>query len=190
MQSSRLGKPVYLSIESCHGLAFKSSYKDSWRSSSRYGVGEVVSVHFLNMISQLFDIDDFEILKVSGFNNSGIGDAFDTVVVSSNGNLNLEFSVLCSYATPYNFHIKLIGTNAILHYDGTRLCINEPRDTFDSAGRFVSPPTVCEKVIHHSEAWRESLSSSVNYFLDKVLNRDDFCEAHLRRALLAMRPFY
>lgn len=190
VQSSRLGKPVYLGIESCHGLAFKSSYKDSWRSSSRYGVGEVVSVHFLNMISQLFDIDDFEILKVSGFNNSGIGNAFDTVVVSSNGNLNLEFSVLCSYATPYNFHIKLIGTNAILHYDGTRLCIDEPRDTFDSAGRFVSPPTVYEKVIHHSEAWRESLSSSVNYFLDKVLNRDHFCESHLRRALLAMKPFY
>jgi len=190
VQSSRLGKPVYLSIESCHGLAFKSSYKDSWRSSSSYGVGEVVSVHFLNMVSQLFDIDDFDILKVSGFNNSGIGDAFDTVLVSSDGNLDLGFSVLCSYATPYNFNIKLIGTNAILHYDGVRLCINEPRDTFDSEGRFASPPTVYEKIIHHGEAWRKSLSVSINYFLDKVLNREDFSESHLRRALMAMRPFY
>ena len=97
---------------------------------------------FLNIISQLFDIDDFDLLKVSGFNNSENGDAFDTVWVSSDGNLDVGFSVLCSYATPYNFNIKLISTNAILHYDGVRLCINEPRDTFDSEGRFASLPTV------------------------------------------------
>ena len=54
--SKNFGEHVYTEINSNHGLAFKKTYLDSWRAVSKYGVAELVAVHFLNMIINLLTL--------------------------------------------------------------------------------------------------------------------------------------
>ena len=178
LASKNFGKHVYTEITSNHGLAFKKNYSDSWRATSKYGVAELVSVHFLNMIINLFDIKNFKNVKISSHNHSGNGKSPDTVHIISINQTNNKFSILCSYATPFDVSIKIIGTNGIIHYDGKKLIFRYPRETYDQNKR--------KKLINHAKEWQNSLRLSLDFFLENVLKKKKFPRKNLVNGLLSM----
>ena len=184
--SKNFGEHVYTEINSNHGLAFKKTYLDSWRAVSKYGVAELVAVHFLNMIINLFDIKNLEGVKVSSHNHSGNGKAPDTFHIISINQIKNKFSILCSYATPFDISIKIIGTNGIIYYDGKELIFRYPRETYDQNERFKSPSIKKRNLINHAKEWQQSISRSLDFFLDNVLKRQKFSRKNLVKGLLSM----
>ena len=184
--SKSFGEHVFTEITSNHGLAFKKTYLDNWRASSKYGVAELVAVHFLNMIINLFDIKNLEDVKVSSHNHSGNGKAPDTFHIISINQIKNKFSILCSYATPFDISIKIIGTNGIIYYDGKELIFRYPRETYDQNERFKLPSIKKRKLINHAKEWQKSIGRSLDFFLDNVLKRQKFSRKKLVTGLLSM----
>ncbi len=183
------GKCVHFRVESSHGLAFKNEYSNSWRSKLSGGVGEVVATHYYNLFLNLFDYKDNKTI-ICKSNFSGVKGAIDTVHLTNNLKSKFQFSILCSYSSAFDISIKIFGTNGIISYDGNKLNIQSPRDTFDSEGRFSKPPTMISYKINHSKEWKNSLSKSVSFFIDTVSKGNLFNKNQQNVAIRTMRPFY
>ncbi len=184
------GKCVHFRVESSHGLAFKNEYLNSWRSLIGTGVGEVVATHYYNLFLNLFDFKDDNKAIICKSNFSGVKGAIDTVHITNNLKSKFQFSIFCSYSSAFDVSIKIFGTNGIIYYDGNKLNIQSPRDTFDSEGRFSKPPTIKSYNINHSKEWKVSLSKSVRFFIDTVSRGGLFDKNQQNVAIKTMHPFY
>ena len=184
------GKCVHFRVESSHGLAFKNKYLNSWRSKISGGVGEVVATHYYNLFLNLFDFQDNKNAIICKSNFSGVKGAIDTVHITNNLKSKFQFSILCSYSSAFDISIKIFGTNGIINYDGNKLNVQSPRDTFDSEGRFSKPPTIISYKINHSKEWKNSLSNSVRFFIDTVSKGNLFDKNQQNIAIRTMHPFY
>lgn len=184
------GSLVHIRFESSHGLAFKKGFKEDWRAKSSAGVGQLVAVHFYNFILNLTRNKNQFKPYYSKENHSGVRNAVDTINILSNKNSKTKFSILCSYACPYDISIKIHGTNGIITYDGEIIKFYSPRNTLDNNGRYCRPPLINEIKLNHSNQWKESLSRSVNFFLKTVIANGSFCHEQLKVSLESMYPFY
>lgn len=190
INSNILGEIVDFRIESCHGLAYKKEYKNSWRSNALFGVAEVVSVHYLNMLLHLFDLNDLKNVKILGKNISKSGKGYDTVNIFNLNSNNLNFSILCSYASPFIISFKIIGSNGVMQYDGENFTIRHPRDTYDENKRFKKPPIKYQTHICFKKSWSESLKKSVNFFINHLYLNKRFSREYLEKSLCSMKLFY
>jgi hypothetical protein len=95
-----------------------------------------------------------------------------------------------SYAGPYYTHLVFIGTDGYWEYDGNEARLYYPRDTFDNSGRFTTPPLVKQEELRFPLVWKESLSNSVNAFLDVVRISSKFDPIDFDNALASMGPVF
>ena len=167
-------------------------FKEDWRAKSSSGVGQLVAVHFYNFILNLTRNKNQFKPYYSKENHSGVRNAVDTINILSNKNSKTKFSILCSYACPYDISIKIHGTNGIITYNGEIIKFYSPRNTFDNNGRYCRPPVINEIKLNQNEhiLWKESLSRSVNFFKNCIFN-GSFCHEQFKVSLeITLHPFY
>ena len=191
MRKPEFGETIYFQVHTSHGLAFQHSYQDSWRSdlSQSLGVLEMVGVHFINLAIRLFgpiqeSNADLEWM-VSPKNKAP--DTVHLKLEMKSGPIILLFH---SYAGPFRNHFLLYGTNGYCEYDGIEARFYSPRDTFDTNGMFTSPPLVDSVYLGYGAAWRESLKSSIDHFINVVKGRGTFDLVDLEQALSSMEPIF
>ncbi|MFA6410508.1 MAG: Gfo/Idh/MocA family oxidoreductase [Candidatus Buchananbacteria bacterium] len=187
-----LGTPITLNIYTSHGLAFSDKYKGSWRSDLKYsfGVLELVGVHYLNFAISLFGpIKNYQAnlqWNASQNNNLPPDTVFLSLVMEKSATVNLFHS----YAGPQLNKILLIGTNGYFEYDGKTANLYSPRESYDSQGRFISPPVLEKYDLDWSLAWQESLDNSLADFFKVVESQSEFSLSQLENAFLAAKPIF
>jgi predicted dehydrogenase len=189
IKKSELGKPLSLSIHSSHGLAFKQDYEGGWRAhSARYGVVELVGVHFINFA--LMSLGPLKHSTIATRNVSGRGRVSDTAFIDLTMQNDCRVQICVSYAMPYSFGINFFGSNGHYKYDGHTEVIRSPRDTFDTRGRYCDPPIVQQRRIDHAESFSLGLENALKQFLRHVIYNRPFNPHDLRIALDTMSPLF
>jgi predicted dehydrogenase len=171
LDSKIIGNPIHLHFTSTHGLAFKKNYSSSWRSdgnTNQNNIVDTVSIHYIdflifflgNPLSQSIHVN-----KISKFGSSN-----DSAYISLSFINNITASILVSYASPYVNEFSLLGTNGYLTIRENSLKLFHPRDTFSTDENFITPPIFKEEYFDMEANYRESLSNSLNYFINHVKN--------------------
>ncbi len=175
IHSEKIGKIIHISIVSTHGLAFKDGYNNSWRADGKtnlHNILETVTIHFLDLLNLHFG----EISNCMYIPNkfSDQGNSFDTCHILLEYKNGLTCSILNSYASSYIEEISIIGTNGHASVRDNILNKFYPRDTFDDDGFFDTPPKMHEETVNTKLHYKNSLQSSVDYFLTHIKNREPF----------------
>ena len=171
LNSEQIGRVIHINIISTHGLAFKQSYIDSWRSNTElnpHSVLETSTVHFIDLLNLY--LGSIELATYNPNKIANEGDSFDTSHVFLNYKNDVTASILNSYAGPFIYEISIIGTNGFFTIRDDNLIVQSPRDTFDEKGFFKSPPIVQEKPFKSKDDHIESLKKSIDFFLEHVKN--------------------
>jgi predicted dehydrogenase len=191
LTSSRIGSPISFDVHTSQGLAHKENYKDSWRSniSESFGVMELVGVHFINLTLSLFGKIDYSRKDFLWKAGCKVGPP-DTVFLRLKMYSGLCVNLFHSYAGPFFMRMMLMGTDGYWEYDGSEARLHYPRDTFDNSGRFTTPPLVKQEKLMFPIVWKESLSNSVNAFLDVVRSSGKFDSIDFENALASMGPIF
>ena len=92
-------------------------------------------------------------------------------------------SIFVSYASSHVNEFSLFGTNGHITIRENILKIFSPRDTFTESGNFTSPPMIKEENFDLEKNYRDSLSNSLNYFLDHVKNLSNIPLIHFDTSL-------
>ncbi len=175
LNSGSLGAVIKAEAIISHGLAFKESYLDSWRSDNKkhpLGVAETVSVHYIDLFSLLFGKIVHIDQKMSIFSERETAcDTSHTVLKHEQGTIS---NILTSYAAPVIERVFVMGTNGYLVYENGTLSKYAPRDTFDEKGFFASPPLVYSETIKKGRSDNTSLENSLSYFLDFCRKKEKF----------------
>ncbi|HJN62367.1 MAG TPA: Gfo/Idh/MocA family oxidoreductase [Candidatus Parcubacteria bacterium] len=167
-----LGKPIRIAIVSGHGLAFKKSYKSSWRANKelhKAGVLETLGIHFFDLVSFLFGSPKELFYKAE--NLSPYGNSTDTCHLSCSFVNQCYFSLTCSYCIPFTKNIQINYTNGSIEFNAGRIKVFGPRESFDENGFFTHPPLIYEKALDDNALYLESLENSCQYFIDCIRNR-------------------
>jgi len=166
MEDESLGKPLHLSLSVTQGLAYKSSYIGSWRAkatNNMHGIVETKAIHYIDLCNLLFgELEQYSYVPI---NISGNGESYDTCNISLKYYNGLTADLFFSYAASYTNQMVLIGTNGSVEYNDGAFDVLSPRDSFNSEGMFVKPPSIYEKNDFNSDMYLYSLKESVNYFL-------------------------
>lgn len=149
--SKILGKIIKIEITHGHGHAWTSEYKNSWRSRLELGVISMSTVHYLHYWLTIFGIPNNLILKQKNYAKSG--DAPDTGFVYASFTSGVELNIFSSYAIPYIFSLRIIGTEGIFHYDGKIAKVFAPREVLNTSGRHISPAGITLDQFNFEENW-------------------------------------
>ncbi|MDV2502431.1 MAG: Gfo/Idh/MocA family oxidoreductase [bacterium] len=189
---SEMGAPIFFDVHTSHGLAFKDSYKHSWRDdlAKSFGVMELVGTHYINLAISLFGPVSESQTDCCWVARPEKKVAPDTVFTRLKMRLGVIVNLFHSYAAPFYNRMMLNCTNGYWEYNGHEAKLHYPRDSFDSKGRFTAPPLVERKVLDFATIWRESLSFSLDDFLDTVRERGSFSSADFDIALDTMGPIF
>jgi predicted dehydrogenase len=180
-----LGDPLFWQARVTHGLAFKPSYTESWRSDIElhpYGVVETVAIHWLDLFG--YFLGNVEQTNITTKIMSGVGSACDTAMISIDYEAGASSQVVVSYAACRSANLTLQGTNGILEFSNGLLTLRSPRDTFDERGRFVEPPFLRRDEVSWDEFYAASLKRSVEYFLG-ICRQSETFPRHLGEASLS-----
>ena len=191
LSANQIGLPVSFDVHTCQGIAHKENYKKTWRGNIKesFGVMELVGVHYINLAISLFGKIDHSIIDCFWKADYKAGPP-DTVFLRLKTNLDVCVNLFHSYAGPYFTHMIFIGTDGYWEYDGNEARLYYPRDTFDNSGRFTTPPLVKQEKLMFPIVWKESLSNSVNAFLDVVRSSGMFDSVGFDNALASMGPVF
>ena len=171
LNSEEIGKVFHINIISTHGLAFKQSYIDSWRSSielNPHSILETATVHFIDLLNLY--LGSVELATYNPHKIANKGDSFDISHVFLSYKNGITASILNSYAGPFIYEISIIGTNGFFTIRDNKMIIQSPRDTFDEKGFFKSPPIIHEELFKSKDDYMESLKKSLDFFLEHVKN--------------------
>ena len=184
LNSEVIGKPIHFNFISTHGLGFKKDYPSSWRSNGKTNANNIldtVAIHYIDFL--IFSlglplsnyVDLHEITKIGTSNDTG-----HITLSFSNG---ITASIFVSYASSYVNEFSLFGTNGYITIRENILKVFSPRDTFTSSGNFTSPPIIKQENFDLEKNYRDSLSNSLNYFLDHVKNLSNIPLIHFDTSL-------
>ena len=191
LSANQIGLPVSFDVHTCQGLAHNEKYKNTWRSniSESFGVMELVGVHYINLAISLFgkiDHSKIDSLWKTDYKTEHPNTVFLRLKMNSDVCVNLFHS----YAGPYFTRMIFIGADGYWEYDGNESRLYYPGDTFDYSGRFTTPPLVKQEKLMFPIVWKESLSNSVNAFLDVVRSSGMFDSIDFDNALASMEPVF
>ena len=79
-----------------------------------------------------------------------------------------------SYATSYRNNIYLTLERGDIDYDGNKIDVYSPRETFNFQGLSIRPPVVLTKELDSEIAYKESLRECVKYFIQVVASGGEF----------------
>ena len=129
------------------GLAFKSSFKDSWRSGNNDQILQTVMSHSINYIINLND--NLELNKhISYLKKSKENGFYDTCHMSGILNNGALYCLTASWGSPLKNCIKGYFSNGFWSYDIDigKISLEYPRDIFDDRGYFIKPKCNSKKV--------------------------------------------
>jgi predicted dehydrogenase len=175
LASGQLGRIVACRATVTHGLAFKDFYPSSWRADGAkhpHGVAETVAVHYVDLFILLLGAPR-KVHYVPGL-ISGRGSAYDTCRLLLSFADGVTADVLTSYAAPLENTVEIIGTEGILTLSNGVLKLCRPRDTFNEAGFFVTPPVEEEHHFDGDAIYEESLAASMRIFLEACRDKTQF----------------
>lgn len=185
-QKYNLGKPLKIAITVGHGLAFKKSYKSSWRAKKelhKAGVLETLGVHYIDLASFLFGLP--ENLHYTSENYSPYGDSIDTSHLSCNFKNRCYFNLTCSYCVPCTEDIQILYTNGIIKLNSKEIRVFGPRDVFNKNGFFADPPIIFKKSFNSENLYFESLTKSCKYFIDCVSHKKEMSLKYFRQSIFS-----
>ena len=169
-----LGRLLHASIISGHGLGFRESYRDSWRSKKKHhlgGVLETVSIHFLDMFYKQYGIPKHYF--VENFNTSPYGDSVDNSCFTCSFDSGFSLNLFTSYTSPFISEFLFLYENGYVKFDeGKR--VYHPRDIFDEKGLFKTPAIVMSEPISRNQIAQEATEKSVQHFIRHVMKRKSF----------------
>lgn len=187
VESRSMGEPIAMDIRMCHGFAFTEKYATNWRSgAASLGVAELLGVHFINAAMHLFG--DIRAWNVKNATFAEQGNSADTASITLDMDGDIRTNILVSYAMPYTFQIQLFCTNGIYSFDGIEEAYYAPRDSFDNAGRFSSPPKASSRPISYRENWDRGLESAMGTFVNTINRRERFDPRFVEKALRTIEP--
>lgn len=169
----KVGEVISNNVWVTHGLAFKQSYPSSWRASvqrHKFGLLETVAIHWVDLALRFFGPSAAANHKSR--NVAGTGTSTDTSVVSIRHAAGPYTTIVTSYAAPFMLRMLIIGTDGIIEYRDGLLMLSGPRETFDAAGRFESPPVVEKHLI--VDPFVDGLDEALKAFTSIVSNKDTF----------------
>jgi len=166
------------------GLASKKNFSSSWRSDKKIcpkGAFEILGSHILDLISFHFNIKEV-VVKLSSF--SKIGTAPDTAQFNIELENNSIISCLVSYFAPFIEKQMLVFENGYIISDEKSISVRGPRDVFDEKGFFKMPPALHIENLNQIDDFNQSITRSVEYFLDIVKNEKIFESKYLDKSLI------
>ena len=170
-----LGPIVTIEIHCSYPFAVKPEYLESWKSDcdrSPLGVLENLGVHFIDMsISFAGSIQTSSLRLTNIINNSRAPDTATLSLLHSNGTTS---NIFVSYATSYRNNIYLTLERGDIDYDGNKIDVYSPRETFNFQGLSIRPPVVLTKELDSEIAYKESLRECVKYFIQVVASGGEF----------------
>ena len=171
VSSGECGVPIALSFRSGHGLAFKESYKSNWRNLSSNPMNNIVGnvgIHYIDLADYL--LGEVTNLTCCSTKVAAATRYEDSVHISIERGNGLPTSVFLSYACPLEDFAQLILSDGLIECREGQLTVRYPRDCFDSAGLFETPPIRS----------RLSFSDSRAYYDDAIVNSFRTCFTSVR----------
>lgn len=170
----KLDDLVYGSLITSHGLAQKKEYKNSWRSNilkAQTGVFEIVSIHDLDLINLYFKIISKS--KPILTNLSGIGDSFDTSLITLKVKNSINVNIFSTYMSSLSEEWILMFKNGIIRFNNDLIKIFGPTKNFDKNGFFLKPKLI-ETIKVNKYDYEKTLEKSVDYFINICLRKKFF----------------
>tara|TARA_B100000678_G_C17832758_1_gene351797 strand:+ start:101 stop:538 length:438 start_codon:yes stop_codon:yes gene_type:complete len=104
-------------------------------------------------------------------NNNRAPDTATLSLLHANGTTS---NIFVSYATSYRNNIYLTLERGDIDYDGNKIDVYSPRETFNFQGLSIRPPVVLTKELDSEIAYKESLRECVKYFIQVVASGGEF----------------
>jgi len=181
-----LGELVSARVITGHGLAFKPSYRSSWRADKRFhpgGVLETLGCHYLDLF--MFNFGGPEQTHCFNAHLSPYGDSWDTSHMTCLFENKAVLSLTCSYCVPCSEAMYLVYTNGTVEVREDRISVFGPRDTFDKKGFFIPPPLKYEVSVDMEAVYESSLEASCRFFLSHVRKGKKIGSEYFDRSLLS-----
>jgi len=179
-----LGRMIYGSIITGHGLSFKNDYKKSWRSQKKLckkGIFEIVTIHWIDLLNYYFKLK--KIKNVNMFNFSKIGNSYDNVICKLSFENNSEIDIFSSYSSPLIKKILLVFSNGTIEQNDNSIEIRGPALNLDREKFFKKPKLIRKYNIKNLEDYNLSLNKSVDYFLYHVKNKLEIPKKSIQNSL-------
>jgi predicted dehydrogenase len=170
IESNSLGKVIDIDVIHTHGFAWTSEYMGSWRSTLDLGVISMLMVHQLNYWVSLFGSPNLVCLSKSNF--AGSGTAPDTGSAHIGFSSGTTLKIVSSYATPYAFSIRILGTEGIFTYDGESAVLYSPRESLGASGRHVEPKKSVLQKLNFDNNWASGQLKLIELFCDSIVSQE------------------
>lgn len=182
----KLGNLIYANIIDGHGLGLKKEYKDSWRSKikeTNKGILEIVTIHWIDLINFLFKIKKIEKPKL--INLSKYGNSYDNSLTRIEINKKSFVDIFTSYTSPLIGKKNFVFENGLLEQNYKEIIVKGPAINLDK-NKFFKKPKVLKVVKYNNKSdAMYSLTKSVDYFLNIIINRKSFPKNEAKLALLS-----
>lgn len=180
-----LGHCLRLEINISYPFVLQDHYKNSWKSSSKFcplGVLENLGIHFIDFAIQCLGrpaVVSSHLRKLNS--NSDTFDWSQTDIIFQD---NSTATICNSYTTPYRNELRLNFLRGEIFIDDQGVTLVYPRDSFDSNGLSIRPPSISVDQRSLDDLFGASLGSCVRYFLSyvqkgKSLSKQDFANSIL-----------
>lgn len=162
-----LGRLLHGTIIKGHALGLKKNYRKNWRSKkkiSKKGILEVVSIHFLDIINNIFEIKKIEYLKLN--NHSIYGNSYDNANIILTTKDNAILSIFNSWTSELVQKNIFIFKNGSIEKNDNSIIVKGPALNLDK-NNFTRPPKVKAKFnLNLKNLNNNTLLKSVEYFLE------------------------
>ena len=165
----KLGNLIYANLSNSHGLAQKDEYVSNWRKKIKKcpkGVYEIVSIHYVDMINYLFEVQAIEKPKLLNF--SKVGNSFDTSLVEIKLRNRSLINIFSTYNSSYSKNLFFLFENGIIEQRDNIFIIRGPSMNLNKKGFFKQPKIIEKFSLNEDKDFTSSLTKSVSFFLDHV----------------------
>ena len=171
----KLGNLIYANLSNSHGLAQKDEYVSNWRSNLKKcpkGVYEIVSIHYVDMINYLFEVQAIEKPKLLNF--SKVGNSFDTSLVEIKLRNRSLINIFSTYNSSYSKNLFFLFENGIIEQRDNIFIIRGPSMNLNKKGFFKQPKIIEKFNLNEDKDFTSSLSKSISFFLDHAMKNKLF----------------
>ena len=149
-----------------HALGLKKNYRINWRSNkkiSKKGILEVVSIHFLDIINNIFGIKKIEYLKLN--NHSVHGNSYDNANIILTTKDNAVLSIFNSWTSELIKKNIFIFKNGSIEKDNNTIIVKGPALNLDKNNFTRLPKLKAKFHLNSNSLNNNTLLKSVEYFL-------------------------
>ncbi len=183
--SKELGSIINIHCVSCHGLAFKPSYKNDWRFKSKNFFSSIVGnlgIHYIDLILYILKKPKSINIDYVSISSSKLPDTCKLNLIFDNSFAD----IFLSYSTAFQNKIEIFYENGILVLSNGEISLLSPRDTFDDHGFFKTPnQKILKKFINSRAYFDNSIVESLKYFMDHAVNKKNQSKKHYDQSILS-----